>query len=68
MKVLYLKGYNWLLSQNQRVRTDFLVIDGTRHWLNISNRFLKSIKVKGHQRPDYDVSTTVGFSTLDFTA
>ena len=25
MKILYLKGYKWLLSQNQRVRIDFLV-------------------------------------------
>ena len=24
MKILYLKGYKWLLSQNQRVRIDFL--------------------------------------------
>ena len=23
MKILYLKGYNWLLSQNQRVTNDF---------------------------------------------
>ena len=31
----------------------FLVIYGTSHWLNISNRFLKNIKVKGRQCPDY---------------
>ena len=24
MKILYLKGYKWLLSQNQRVKNDFL--------------------------------------------
>ena len=24
MKILYLKGYKWLLSQNQLVRNDFL--------------------------------------------
>ena len=24
MKTLYLKGYNWLLFQNQRVRIEFL--------------------------------------------
>ena len=24
MKILYLKGYKWLLPQNQRVRLDFL--------------------------------------------
>ena len=23
MKILYLKGYKWLLSENQRVRNDF---------------------------------------------
>ena len=54
MKILYLKGYNWLLFQNLRVKNDFLVIDGTRHWLNISNLFRKNIKVKGRQRPDCD--------------
>ena len=41
MKTLYLKGYEWLLSQNQQVRNDFLVIVGTRHWLIISNQSLK---------------------------
>ena len=31
----------------------FLVIPGTRHWLNMSNLFSKNIKVKGHQCPIY---------------
>ena len=31
----------------------FLVIDSTRHWLSISSLFLKQVKQKGHQCPDY---------------
>ena len=31
----------------------FLIIDGTRHWPSIWHLFLKNIKVKGHQYPDY---------------
>ena len=31
----------------------FLLIDGTRHWLRISNLFLKNVKVKGRHRPAY---------------
>ena len=31
----------------------FLLIDRTRHWIRISNLFLKNIKVKGRQRPAY---------------
>ena len=46
----YFKNYKWLLSENQWVRTDFLVIDSTRHWL-----FQKNIKVKGRQCCDYNV-------------
>ena len=44
MKILYLNGYKWLLFQNQQVRNDFLVIDGTRNWQSISNFFLKKDK------------------------
>ena len=47
MKILYLKGYKWLLS--------FFVIDGTRYWLSISNLFIKSIKVKARQSQDCNV-------------
>ena len=43
MKILYLKGYKWLLSQNQQVRNDFLVTDGIRHWLSIPNLVYDSI-------------------------
>ena len=43
MKMLYLKGYMWLLSQ-RKMTFLVIVIDGTRHWLSISN--LK-VKVKG---------------------
>ena len=52
LKLLYLKGYKWLLPQNQRVRNAFLVKDGTRHWLSRLT-FLKNIKVKGCQCTDY---------------
>ena len=53
MKILYLKGYKWLLSQNQQKRKTFLVIEDTRHWLSVPNFFKKNIKVKGRQCPDY---------------
>ena len=49
MKVLYLQGYKWLLSQNQRVRNDFL---GYRRYEALAKHikpFLKNIKVKGRQ-------------------
>ena len=36
MKILYLKGYKWLLSQKQQVRNDFLVVGGTTHRVNLS--------------------------------
>ena len=32
-----------------------LARDGTRHWLSISNVFLKNIKVKGSRCLDYEV-------------
>ena len=31
----------------------FSLIDGTRHWLSIQTSFLKNIRVKGRQCPDY---------------
>ena len=31
---------------------NFLVINGTRHWLSIPSIFMKNIKVKGRQCPD----------------
>ena len=46
MKTLYLKGYKWLLSQNQQVRIVFL---GYRWYEALAKHikpFLKSIKVK----------------------
>ena len=46
MKMLYLKGYKWLLSQ-RKMTFLVIVIDGTRHWLSISNLFEKNSKVKG---------------------
>ena len=55
MKILYLKGYKWLLSQNQRVRIDFL---GYRRYEALAKHikpfFKKNIKVKGRQCPDYN--------------
>ena len=53
MKILYLKGYKWLLSQNQRVRNDFF---GYRRYEALAKHmkpFLKNIKVKGSQCPGY---------------
>ena len=53
MNILYLKVYKWLLSQNQRVRIDFL---GYRRYEALAkhiNPFLKKHKVKGRQCPDY---------------
>ena len=47
MKILYLKGYKSLLSQNQQVRIDFL---GYTHYETLAKHikpFLKNIKVKG---------------------
>ena len=54
MKILYLKGSEWLLSQNQRVRIEAL---GYRSYealaKDIKPFFLKNNKVKRHQCPDY---------------
>ena len=54
MKILYLKGSKWLLSQNQRVRIEAL---GYRSYealaKDIKPFFLKNNKVKRHQCPDY---------------
>ena len=55
MKIWYLKGCMWLLSQNQRVRNDFF---GYRRYEALAKHiktFLKNIKVKGHQCPDYNI-------------
>ena len=35
MKILYLKCYNWLLSQNQRVKNDFF---GYRQYYALAKR------------------------------
>ena len=54
MKILYLKGYKWLLSQNQRVRNNF---SGYRRYEALAKHikpFRQNIKVKGHQCPDYN--------------
>ena len=50
MNILYLKGYKWLLPQSQRVKMTFLVIDVLVKYIK---PFLKSIKVKRRQCPDY---------------
>ena len=54
MKILYLKGYKRLLSQNQRGRNDFF---GNRQYWALAKQikpFLKkNIKAKGRQCPDY---------------
>ena len=53
MKIWYLKGYKCLLSQNQRVRIDFLGYKRYEALAQHINLFLKNIKVKGRQCPDY---------------
>ena len=53
MKILYLKGFKWLLSRNQQVRKDFL---GYRRYEALAKRIkpsFKNIKVKRRQCPDY---------------
>ena len=49
MKILYLKGYLWLLSQNQRVRNVFLGYRWYRAQAKHVNPFLQNIKVKGRR-------------------
>ena len=48
MKILYLKDCKWLLSQNQRVRTDFF-----RYKLHQAlAKYIKLFIKKGRQCPD----------------
>ena len=54
-KILYLKGYKWLSSQNQGVRNYFF---GYRQYEALakhikSSFFKKNFKVNGRQCPDY---------------
>ena len=53
MEILYLKGYKWLLSQNLRVRNDFFDYRRSKALAKHIKRFLRNIKVKGRQCPDY---------------
>ena len=53
MKLLYLKGFKWLLSQNQRVRIDFLGYIRYEALAKHIKPFLKKIKLKGRQCSDY---------------
>ena len=50
MKIFYLKCYNWLLSQNQRVRNDFF---GYRRYEALVKNIKKNIKVDGCQCADF---------------
>ena len=52
MKILCLKSYKLLLFQNQQVRIDFLVIDGTKHWYTYQTFFKKIIEVGESQCQD----------------
>ena len=52
MKILYL--HKGLLSHKQQVRTDFF---GYRRYYAVANHvktFLKNVKVKGREYPDYN--------------
>ena len=53
MKILYLKGYKSLLSQNQQVRIDFLGYIQYEALAKHIKPFLKNIKVKGCQKTNY---------------
>ena len=55
MNILYLKGYNLLLPQNQPVRIDFVGYRQCEALAKDIKPFLKIIKVKGNQCPDYKV-------------
>ena len=53
MKILYLKGYKWLLCQNQQVRNVFF---GYRRYQALAKHikhYFAKIKVKGRQCPGY---------------
>ena len=53
MKILYLKDYKWLVPQTQRVKNDAF---GYRQYEALTQHnklFLKNIKVKERQCPDY---------------
>ena len=43
----------------------FLVINGTPHWLCISNLFLKDVKVNRRQSPDYKFPTSKANKEID---
>ena len=55
MKILYLKGYKWLVSQNQQVRIDFLGYLRYERLAKHIKPYLKNIKVKNVSAP------TIGF-------
>ena len=54
-----MKGYKWLLSQNQRVRIDFLSYRRYEALGKPIKPFLKIIKVKGRQCPDYNKNSDI---------
>ena len=55
MKILYLKGYKWLLSQNQRVRNDFF---GNRQYWALA-KHIKPFLKKTLKRKDVSAHTTI---------
>ena len=72
MTILCLKVLKRLLSQNQRVRINFLGYRQYEHWLNISKLFKKNIKVIGRHCPtnNFNKSSTseCKFSDLSLLA
>ena len=52
---LVFKGLQLVVVPEPTSRTCFSNIEGTRYWQSISNLFLKNIKIKAHQWPDYYV-------------
>ena len=53
MKILYLKGYKWLLFQNQPLKNDLFDYGRYEALAKFIKSFLGNIKVKGLECPDY---------------
>ena len=67
MKILYLKGYKWLLSMNQRVRNIFFGYRRYQALAKLIKPFLKNIKVKGLQCPHQKKIMLVGQCSISIS-
>ena len=59
MKILYLKGYKWLFSQNQR--NDLFDYRQYKAFSKHIKPFLKKNKVKGRQCLDYNIISLISY-------